>query len=606
MKRKCGGKIKKYQFGNMVTNPVTPDNPNPDEQQLPVGSNPYVWDYNNMSNAGIPQSSLKGDIKGMFKNNTGNIKGSIFNVAMKTLVGTSMGQIEEASKRSKYGIETTDNPYMSFKNGGKMKRRYANGGMYEEEVNSEEDVPVEVEGGEVVEYPNGEIEEVEGNRHEQGGVKTDLPEGTMVYSDRIKVGNQTLAERKLQRDEKIKNLQAQLTSTRDIFLKNNMKRTLSKLAMEEAQDEILQEEIGNQEDAQNQEEETQEEMKCGGKARRKLAGGGRTAKEILEYQTNSNPNNPIGNPLEDTTNSWNSIFKNIYQSPELPTGITGLGSKVPSVYPPVTPKSKTTLTEDLTENMGYDQYSPELSTGDKTAIASRVGSNLTNLGLTFANRLGDKENRNFYKNYGIEGLRALENTKNIMAQQKNNMKRTFIEQNNTLRENNRGSARGINTLRALDVISDSKLNKNLLDTDYAYNQTTANLTAQESQQRNLMDEANMKGEESRFEKDKLARDNYHKNLSEHSKEFGRTGEDIGNIENQRLKESTQMNLYSKLYGFEDYDFLTGEKRTPKINTNSPLDRQGKDEIGDLLNRSRSPKAFERKLKRLERKKKRKV
>ena len=45
---------------------------------------------------------------------------------------------------------------------------------------------VEVEGGEVIQTPNGAIEHVEGPSHSNGGVHTNLPEGSRVFSDFLK------------------------------------------------------------------------------------------------------------------------------------------------------------------------------------------------------------------------------------------------------------------------------------------------------------------------------------------------------------------------------------------------------------------------------------
>jgi len=45
---------------------------------------------------------------------------------------------------------------------------------------------VEIEGGEFLQLPNFDTEHAEGPSHERGGIKTNLPEGTRVYSDHLK------------------------------------------------------------------------------------------------------------------------------------------------------------------------------------------------------------------------------------------------------------------------------------------------------------------------------------------------------------------------------------------------------------------------------------
>jgi len=65
---------------------------------------------------------------------------------------------------------------------------------------------VELEGGEAV-HIDGEGGMVEGPDHENGGVDLDLPQGTLVFSKRIKVGNKTMADREMARLRKEKKAQ---------------------------------------------------------------------------------------------------------------------------------------------------------------------------------------------------------------------------------------------------------------------------------------------------------------------------------------------------------------------------------------------------------------
>ena len=66
--------------------------------------------------------------------------------------------------------------------GGKIKRKMPMGGLI-----PYDNVPVEVEGGETAVTPDGTNVQFEGPSHAQGGIPTELPSGTDVYSDRIKV-----------------------------------------------------------------------------------------------------------------------------------------------------------------------------------------------------------------------------------------------------------------------------------------------------------------------------------------------------------------------------------------------------------------------------------
>ncbi len=109
---------------------------------------------------------------------------------------------------------------------------------------------VEVEGGEMFETPQGQVGEFQGPSHEQGGIPLelgqDVQEGTKVYSDRLKVGNKTLAERKATRERKIANLEKIASNNlADAAVKNAAKRKMMAIEKEEAADLDFQEKVNN-------------------------------------------------------------------------------------------------------------------------------------------------------------------------------------------------------------------------------------------------------------------------------------------------------------------------------------------------------------------------
>jgi hypothetical protein len=100
---------------------------------------------------------------------------------------------------------------------------------------------VEVEGGEMYETPQGQVGEFEGPSHEQGGIPLevgqDVEEGTKVYSDRLKIGKKTLAERKATREKQRANLEKQASQPNvDQALKNALQRKMAALQQEEDMD----------------------------------------------------------------------------------------------------------------------------------------------------------------------------------------------------------------------------------------------------------------------------------------------------------------------------------------------------------------------------------
>ena len=121
-------------------------------------------------------------------------------------------------------------------------------------------VPVEVEGEEMYEMPNGQVGEFQGPSHEQGGIipvvngKKGLPEGTKVYSDRLKGENgKSMAERKEIRERNIKKLEKLLgKNPSDKLLKDTLKRQQTTAASEEQGDMAMQEQANQQQQMQEQ------------------------------------------------------------------------------------------------------------------------------------------------------------------------------------------------------------------------------------------------------------------------------------------------------------------------------------------------------------------
>lgn len=128
-----------------------------------------------------------------------------------------------------------------------MYGTYAQGGQVPQNV------PVEVEGQEMYEMPNGETGEFQGPSHENGGIPISLPEGTKIYSDRLKINGKTMADRKEKRENNIKKLEKLLTKNpNDRFIKESLKRQQETAQLEEAQDMQMQEQANQQQAAQEQ------------------------------------------------------------------------------------------------------------------------------------------------------------------------------------------------------------------------------------------------------------------------------------------------------------------------------------------------------------------
>ena len=107
---------------------------------------------------------------------------------------------------------------------------------------------IEVEGGEVMQTPDGQVQELEGAAHEDGGIPlNNVPNGTDFFSARLKgKDGKTMAERKMAREKKRSNLFDMIsTNSTDLAVKNTAQRKMGFLDKEEQEDKQMQE-IANQ------------------------------------------------------------------------------------------------------------------------------------------------------------------------------------------------------------------------------------------------------------------------------------------------------------------------------------------------------------------------
>lgn len=113
---------------------------------------------------------------------------------------------------------------------------------------------VELEGDEVIQTPNGQVAELKGPSHEQGGIPMEVgnpnsaltpgsvPEDSEAFSKRVFKGGKNMADRKLSRERTKESLLSLLDSNKsDIAIKNTVNRKMSNLEREEEEDLAFQE-----------------------------------------------------------------------------------------------------------------------------------------------------------------------------------------------------------------------------------------------------------------------------------------------------------------------------------------------------------------------------
>lgn len=131
--------------------------------------------------------------------------------------------------------------------------KYANGGQVPQNI------PVEVEGEEMYEMPNGQVGEFEGPSHEQGGIipttngEIGLPEGTEVFSKRLKVDGKSMADRKKIRENNVAKLEKLLNKNpSDKFIREALKRQKETAELEEQSDMAIQQQANQKQQMQEQ------------------------------------------------------------------------------------------------------------------------------------------------------------------------------------------------------------------------------------------------------------------------------------------------------------------------------------------------------------------
>lgn len=413
---------------------------------------------------------------------------------------------------------------------------------------------VEVEGQEVVELPNGQVGKFQGPSHEDGGIKTNLPEGTDIYSKRIKVEGKTMAERKLSRERKIKTLEKLIEKNpldktlretlkkvqenndfldeKDMLIQNTLhsynqgiKRAYGGTLEddEEEDDEDLNDEFSyadyvedeeededdfyyddeesedesymyedEEEDYDDEDEEDEEEYKMGGTVKKFALGG-----PIPVFSSKVNP--LIHNIVNSYILGNDTLTQNIVDTTDRP-GVEPTDSGV----------EKTTTPEK--EGFSLDKLFGNISLGDAIGMAGSLKGAYTGKKNTLANRASDNPNINYFKNYGKEGLETLKGAKGVFQSTRDANLEDINRQRTGIIKRNNNSARGINTQRALNLASDSKITdaKNKVYQDYA--NKLSSMLLKQSDLENQQDLRVMSGEAQRDMNDRKDKDNFYTQL----------------------------------------------------------------------------------------------
>ena len=375
-------------------------------------------------------------------------------------------------------------------------------------------VPVEVEGEEVAETPNGDLIDFKGPSHENGGIGVALPEGTEIFSKRIKVQGKTMAERKKTREKKIMSLEKLLSkNVGDKVLKDTIKRTERNNKIEEDKDKKLQETISTLKEAN--------QFGFGGDVIEYKDGGTVVGNFLRDIFGGKGKNSEFGSILGPMTEG----LKFESDDASLNSGFGGYESSVTQI-----PQNKNNVLP------GESKFNlPKMTGGDLLGMAGTLYSTFAPMENTKANRAGDTPNINAFKNYGVDGLETIEESKDYVGSQRQKALNDLELSKGSLTKRNRNSARGINTLRSLDMAANAQTNQAEGDIYDTFSKQMMGLLSKQAGFENTQDQIVMGGEQARDLADRKDRDNFFSQMAQDISTKGEGIQTLGKMFNQNKR-----------------------------------------------------------------------
>ena len=455
---------------------------------------------------------------------------------------------------------------------------------------------VEVEGGEMYETPQGQVGEFEGPSHEQGGIPLevgqDVQEGTKVYSDRLKVGDKTLAERKATRERQTANLEKIASNPLvDQAVKNATKRKMMAIQKEEAADLDFQEKVNN---VQAMADTMVQAFACGTgmKGVQKYAGG--TSRNGIQYDDNGNPilgfaegfgmeaeeaaENPLyydTNPKSKSTSNPNIDYGKLL-SFSIPEGINdnaslsygdpyakdGVNFEMPAetVMTPVSayngePEVKTKVDKPGTAvgrfmdkaGNAVNKMGGVPVLGDMTKLIGNYLGMTAGIKTAAEQRSTDVTHTNVYANAGKDSQKMLDNAKKGIEI---NKAQAMIKATDVGRGGKRGgrnSARGVNQMRGMDWLYDTALQSQIAEISANVAGQISNIDVQKSGVAMNADQLKGQGQYQADMANEAAKDAYYTALGLGRKDFATGLQQSGKDLNSMKENDIVSNLLSQ-YG----------------------------------------------------------
>ena len=392
---------------------------------------------------------------------------------------------------------------------------------------------IEVEGNELFETPQGQVGEFNGPSHEEGGIPLrvkpngiardgEVPGGTYIYPDSIKIGGKSLATRKKLREKKETNLSDLLGDSADKILKNTLSRVKRMNQIEDVFDRTIQDKVKGQ----NQSEA--ESFKYGGDT---PSESDRGIPPMVRFDA---PPKYVPS-VDDDGSGYLDILKNFEMN--------GAGNDDDFRY-----FGDSAKTSNTSGGFGDFFNSASLPTaGDAMGMFGNLYQAYKPKSLTMKNRAGDTPNINPYENYGTEALNTLEGNKDLLGQINDvQMQRLASNRNASISRNN-NSARGINTQRALNLATDSQMTSAEGDLMAKYAEQLLGVNNQIASTELDVSGKKAQGEHYRDLSDRQDRDAFFTNLSKDEAAVGEAWSRTGKAANQIKKRGTEAKFLNEMF-----------------------------------------------------------
>jgi len=187
----------------------------------------------------------------------------------------------------------------------------------------------------------------------------------------------------------------------------------------------------------------------------------------------------------------------------------------------------------------------KMTGGDLLGLAGTFYSAFEPGKNTERNRAGETPNINAFEDFGNDALDTIEGTKTFLGTTRDNALMNLEKERTGASNRNRKTARGVNTLRALDTATDTQVSEAGVDVYNDFAKQMVGVLSKQAGFENVQDQAVMAGESTRDDNDRRDRDNYFSQLAKDISTKGQGIQQAGKMLNQNKKNNVSENLLNQ-------------------------------------------------------------